>query len=424
MEIRPIISSLRRHKLTAILLTLQVAFTCAIVCNVAFMILQRVTRISLPTGIAENQLSVIHSRFIGKDGRPWGEQHKADLEQADWAEHQADLAALRAIPGVESVAAVRFALPLNKNEASYGTCPSRQALDRVLQTMSMHGTGCIDPSVYDGSPGLIETLGLHLVAGRDFRPDEYVLGQKTPPVAIISRALAQHLFPGQNALGKELYVGKRIIRVVGIVGTLLAPNLHGAGRNYDTMIWPQLAESTGAFYVMRSAPQDRARILRDAKAALLKLGPGRFINPKYVETYTQIRAQYFQRDTTMIGLLIASALGLLFVTALGITGLANFWVGQRTRSIGIRRAIGATRADILRYFQTENFLIVTGGVVLGVLLAIGLNLLLMQHYELPRLPLWYLPIGAVVLWLLGQLSVLAPALRAANVPPVVATRSV
>ena len=424
MEIRPILATLRKHKLTAILLTLQVAFTCAIVCNVAFMIVQREQSVSLPSGIAEDELSVIHSRFIGNGAEPWVEQHKADLEQADWAKHQVDLVALRAIPGVESVAEVRFALPLNKNESSYGTCPSQQALDRVMQTMSSHGTGCIDTSVYDGSPGLIATLGLHLVAGRDFSPDEYVLGQKNPPVAIISSALAQHLFPGQNALGKELYVGKRIIRVVGIVGTLLAPNLHGAGRNYDTMIWPQLAESTGVFYVLRSAPQDRARILKDAKAALLKIGPSRYINPKYVQTYTQIRTQYFQRDTTMIGLLLASALGLLFVTALGITGLANFWVGQRTHSIGIRRAIGATRADILRYFQTENFMIVTLGVVLGVLLAVGLNLLLMKHYELPRLPLWYLPVGAAVLWLLGQLSVLAPALRASNVPPVVATRSV
>ena len=152
--------------------------------------------------------------------------------------------------------------------------------------------------------------------------------------------------------------------------------------------------------------------------------PSRIINPKRVRTYAQIRAKFFQRDTTMISLLLASALGLLFVTALGITGLANFWVQQRTRTIGIRRAIGATRTDILRYFQTENFLIVSFGVLLGVLLAIGLNLMLMKHYELPRLPLWYLPVGAMVLWLLGQLAVLAPALRASRVQPVVATRSV
>jgi len=57
-------------------------------------------------------------------------------------------------------------------------------------------------------------------------------------------------------------------------------------------------------------------------------------------------------------------------------------------------------------------------------LAYGLSLWLMMHYELPRLPWSYLPIGAIALWLIGQLAVLGPALRAAAVPPVVATRSV
>ena len=126
----------------------------------------------------------------------------------------------------------------------------------------------------------------------------------------------------------------------------------------------------------------------------------------------------------MAGLLVGVIVALLGVTAFGIVGLASFWVAQRRKQIGIRRALGATRADILRYFQTENFLIVTFGIVLGIILAIGINLLLMKFFEVPRLPLWYLPIGVVVLWLLGQLAVLVPALRASNVPPVVATRSV
>jgi len=112
------------------------------------------------------------------------------------------------------------------------------------------------------------------------------------------------------------------------------------------------------------------------------------------------------------------------VTALGIVGLASFWVQQRRRQIGVRRALGATRGDILSYFQTENFLIVSGGIVLGMVLAFAINLLLMQHYELPRLPLYYLPIGALSLYVIGQLAVLGPALRAAAVPPVEATRSV
>jgi putative ABC transport system permease protein len=114
---------------------------------------------------------------------------------------------------------------------------------------------------------------------------------------------------------------------------------------------------------------------------------------------------------------------LLVVTALGVGGLASFWVQQRTKQIGVRRALGATRRDILRYFQVENFLLASGGIVLGMLLAYAGNLLLMNAFELARLPWIYLPAGAALLWLLGQLAVLGPALRAASIPPVVATRS-
>ena len=125
----------------------------------------------------------------------------------------------------------------------------------------------------------------------------------------------------------------------------------------------------------------------------------------------------------MIGLLLIVSGLLLLVTALGIIGLASFWVQQRTKQIGIRRALGATRAQILRYFQTENFLLAGIGIVVGMLLAYLLNQWLMGRYELPRLPLLYLPVGAVLLWLLGQIAVFGPARKAASIPPAVATRS-
>jgi len=107
----------------------------------------------------------------------------------------------------------------------------------------------------------------------------------------------------------------------------------------------------------------------------------------------------------------------------GIVGLTSFWVGQRRRQIGVRRALGATRGHILHYFQTENFLLATFGILIGMVLAYGINLFLMHRYELPRMPAIYFPVGAIALWLIGQLAVLGPALRAAAVPPVVATRS-
>jgi len=113
---------------------------------------------------------------------------------------------------------------------------------------------------------------------------------------------------------------------------------------------------------------------------------------------------------------------LLVVTAFGIVGLASFWVQQRTKMIGTRRALGATRGQILRYFQAENLLLTSAGIVLGMLGAFGINQWLMTQYELPRLPLAYLPLGAAALWALGQLAVLAPARRAAGVSPALAMR--
>ncbi|HTM28618.1 MAG TPA: FtsX-like permease family protein, partial [Rhodanobacter sp.] len=143
-----------------------------------------------------------------------------------------------------------------------------------------------------------------------------------------------------------------------------------------------------------------------------------------VQRFSDLRTAAYAGDYGVATLMSLLCVILLAATAGGIFGFTSFWVGQRRKQIGVRRAVGATRRDILRHFQTENFLIVSGGIALGLLLAVVLNLILMKHYELPRLPLFYLPIGALMLWLLGQLAVLGPALRAAAVPPVVATRSV
>ncbi|WP_158885817.1 FtsX-like permease family protein [Rhodanobacter sp. L36] len=410
MPLRPILSSLRHHKLTALLLMLQVAVTCAIVCNVAFMISERVGQVTLSSGVDEAALSMLDSEMIRKGGNPQ-------------AQHAADLAALRALPGVTAAVAVD-SLPLGDGESSYGACASAEDMAKAIAAHSMMQSGlCMQPAVFGGSPGEIGALGLHLVEGRDFHQDEYMTGTEVP-TAIISKALADRLYPGKDPLGQSIYSGAdKPIRVVGVVGTLLRPHLRESTSNQLAMIYPMLPNNAQVTYLLRSKPDDRQRVLRAAAARLFQVNPDRIIPAENMRTFEQMRGDYFQRDTTMIGLLLTSALGLLFVTALGITGLANFWVQQRTRQIGIRRAIGATRTDILRYFQGENFLIVSAGIVIGLLLAVLLNLILMAHYELPRLPLFYLPISAAVLWLLGQLAVLGPAMRAARVPPVVATRA-
>jgi putative ABC transport system permease protein len=218
--------------------------------------------------------------------------------------------------------------------------------------------------------------------------------------------------------------GEQPKRVVGVVEPLLRPNdaAFTGSDAYVGAILPIRMTYDGGRYVIRTEPGQRDAVLKQAVEVLKALKPNRLLIAE--RTFVGMRAEFYAQDRSMAWLLVSVIVALLIVTALGIVGLASFWVAQRTKQIGVRRALGATRGQVLRYFQTENFLLATIGIVIGMLLAYGLNQLLMSRYELPRLPAIYLPIGAVALWLLGQIAVFGPARRAAAVPPAVATRSV
>jgi putative ABC transport system permease protein len=333
------------------------------------------------------------------------------------------LAALQQIPGVQAVGMT--------NQVPFGGESSNGNV--MLSPTQPHRT--LNAAEYFGE-NLVQAFGLHLIAGRTLRPDEYVNADVVikaladgsdkgfPMPTIITQALAARLWPQQSALGKLVWLTPTAsFRVVGMVSTLARANAYNTATAQYSMIIPlRMGADKDQSYLLRTRSEDRQRVLAAARTVLEHVDPGRVIT--HARTYDGIRSDYFKDDHAMAGMLVSVIIAVLLVTGLGIVGLASFWVGQRRKQIGIRRALGATRGDILRYFQTENFLIVTFGIVVGMALAYGLSLLLMQHYELPRLPLFYLPIGAIALWLIGQLAVLGPAMRAANVPPVVATRSV
>ncbi|MDH3848730.1 MAG: FtsX-like permease family protein, partial [Gammaproteobacteria bacterium] len=99
-------------------------------------------------------------------------------------------------------------------------------------------------------------------------------------------------------------------------------------------------------------------------------------------------------------------------------------VSRRTRQIGIRRALGATRVSIVRHFMVENFLVSTIGVAMGGILAVALNMLLVEKFALEPMAWYVIPSAMVSLWLVGQAAVAGPARRASNVTPAIATRSI
>ncbi|MGX9718910.1 ABC transporter permease [Stenotrophomonas acidaminiphila] len=406
MEIRPILSTLARHKMAAALIVLEIALSCAIICNALFIVSQRMETLNLASGMDDDRLIEIGLSGIGQ-------QTDGDARSAE------DLATLRAIPGVERVA-ITNQLPFQNG--SWNTSLSLNP-EQEVPTLSA--------TQYMVSEGTLATMGLKLIAGRDFTADEYkssdvleAAGDVTglSSAIILSKPAADKMFPGGGAIGKTVYMANIPLTIVGVVDTLLRPNMQSNDRTFSVIFPIRMNFANGGRYLIRVAdPARRAEVLEQALAALDKNDPNRLVWRKL--TFEEGRANFFANDRDMIGLLLIVSGLLLLVTALGIVGLASFWVQQRTKQIGIRRALGATKGQILRYFQTENFLLATIGIVIGMLLAYLLNQWLMGRYELPRLPLLYLPIGAGALWLLGQLAVFGPARRAAAIPPAVATRS-
>lgn len=410
LNLRPILSALRQHKSAAGILLLEIALTCAILCNALFLIQRRFQALQVVSGVDEAHLVNIRLTGIGRN-------HNA------LAQTRTDLAALRALPGVVEASQISQ-LPMVNNSWNSGVSASPG------DNVTYHNA-----TMYLGGERVWHTLGSALLAGRDFAseefidvPDEAAMNEVLGKIRsiIITRSLADKLYPGESAVGKPLYFDTQPITIVGVIDNLLRPSHEARGpqRQYDAMLLPmRLPYTLVGNYLLRLEPGHSPEVaLKAAGDTLKQLEPRRILIAQ--QTFAEIRHDYFAEDRAMIWLLGIVAVVLLAVTAFGIVGLASFWVQQRTRQIGIRRALGATRGDILRYFQSENFLIVSGGIVLGLLLAFGLNQFLMAKYELPRLPWQTLPIAAVVLWLLGQIAVLAPALRAAAIPPAIATRSV
>ncbi|HRN61452.1 MAG TPA: ABC transporter permease [Luteimonas sp.] len=411
MEIGPILSTLMRHKTAAALIVLEIALTCAIICNALFMIGARITQLRETSGVAENELVRIQITGIGND---------ANAE----AQTRSDLAMLRGLPGVTAATVINQVPFVNSSWNSNINVTADQQQPTANAT------------VYMAEDQFVETLGLRIVAGRDFNPDEFLefeviqSADRPPggiPAALLTRTLAEKVFPGEDPVGKVFYAwGDQPIRIVGIIEHLVRPSMQGGPTQREyTMVFPIRPHyNVGGNYVIRTSPERRDEILKTASDALRANGPNRIILEDNTKSFEQMRHEFYQDARSMAWLLSIVCVALLFITALGIVGLASFWVQQRTKQIGVRRALGATRGQILRYFQTENFLLATIGIVIGMLLAYGINQVLMGKYELPRLPLYYLPIGALALWLLGQIAVLGPARRAAAVPPAIATRSV
>jgi putative ABC transport system permease protein len=395
-QVPHVLIALKKHRAATALLVLTIGLTMAILANIVFVVYGSLQRAKTPTGVVENKLGIIHSITVMN-------------EQNGNGTLIGNLSLLKRVPGVANAAYEGGAPLLYVQQSPAYLNASRQ--NSVADTYELLG-----------SQGLSKTLGVKIVEGRnlsdqDTLPDISKMSDDVEFPVLITRSLATRLFPDGRAVGKIFYDGTSTLRVIGIMSHLRSQI---TGReNDDFSIVKEfnvgMQNAGGVFLIQSRNANNLPETLRAAAAALRKANPGH-VQAKII-TMPELRANYFQGDKAVGRMLIAILFVLLSVTAFGISGFASFWVQQRVRQIGVRRALGATRSDILRYFLAENFLIVSAGIVLGCIFGYTLNVFLMNHFEISRLPVVYLLVGAVVLWLLGQMAVLAPALRASMESP-------
>ena len=403
MEIGPIWRAMMRNKTGAVLIALQIAVTMAIMVN-AISIMQERTRVmSRPTGIDEHNIFSIASIGFGE-----GFNERVTIEE--------DLAALRGMPGVVN-AVQSNSIPLSGGGWSSGfqTEPGAE----------IDGTSA---AIYFVDEHGLDTLGLNLLAGENFSPTDIAWRERTatdwPDKALVTRAMAEALYPDDpdSALGKTIYVSDDDpVTITGIIEQLQAP-WNGWDGVERAVLTPTHTLFGSTLYIVRTEPGLRDEIMPQVEELLAERNKDRIV--RSMRSMDDTRERSYLADSSMIKILTFTIVLLVAVTALGIVGLASFSVNRRTRQIGTRRALGASKAAILRYFMTENFLISLAGVLIGAGLTIGLNMFMIETFSLTRISWYLVPLAMLMLCIVGQIAVFGPARRASSVPPAVATRTV
>jgi putative ABC transport system permease protein len=403
MEMRPILSAMRRNKFGALLIATQMAVTLAFLVNALTLVEQRISWSHRPSGLDEANIFVMQSELV---------DHPGDLG----AREAADMEALRALPGVVD------AYTTNMYPLEGGGWIETANLTADQKTPTAY------TAHYMGDEHALSTMGLKLIAGRNFSADEITNRTETvtplPSGFIVTKALAAKLFPGGDALGKSIFVeNDKPVPIIGIVDRLQGPMTVATGLlstfAENSVITPYRLISDRNVYMVRTQSGRRDAVMKSAEAKLLAIDGNRILSSTSMQ---QVRTDAYRGDRGLIVLLSAICGALLIVTAFGIIGLTSYWVAQRRRQIGIRRALGATRQAIVRYFQTENFMIAVAGASIGIAFAIALNLWMVRSFEMVRMDNSRALGGAIVILILGQFAVLWPALRAASIPPALATR--
>lgn len=407
MDISPILRAMANDRSRVAVLIFELALTMAIAVNGVALLTRALDNILAETGVDEDGVVVVTSRPFWNGRDDTRRLHDAALRDLEAFRSRADVLA----------AATISPLPLQGGGSSTHYRPEGGGPE----------TSVLGP-LYIASPGVLEVLGVELVAGRSFTmadmppprtPDSEAVNQG--PV-IVTQALADALYPGGDALGKVLHPGDNSERytIVGIIRYMRTP--YGGGPMENRIaIFPRIVASSGRVTMLvRTRAHGQHELTRTAADTLKTIDSDRV-----VETRTL-------HDVAMAGMAtqrflakgLATMLVLLgFVSALAIYGVHSTAVARRRRQIGMRRALGATRARIVEYFLSESFIIATIAMALGVPIAYGLNFALLASQDTDALQAEVVLASIVGFWLVSLVAALGPAYRASRIAPAIASKA-
>ena len=326
---------------------------------------------------------------------------------------------VQALPGVEA-AALATSVPFI-GDWTIAITPEGEpsTIKEAFKTADFHGV----------TPGYHRTLGIELTRGRFFTPDDRA---GTQPVAIVSETMARRYWPGQDALGKQFKWGpaqssRPWLRIVGIVSDVKQSSLDEKNRPTAYLPYTQMpANSTehsgrSIFLAVRttSEPSSLAADLRRVVNTMDSGLPVFAVRPMG----SVLAATVAPRRFNMLLVAAFAALALL-LACLGLYGVMSYTVNQYTHEIGIRLALGARSADVVRMILLEGMTLALAGIAIGAAAALALTRLMRSLlFEIqPADPITFLSVS-VLLAAVALLATYIPARRATRVDPLIALRT-
>lgn len=413
MNIGPILRAMKHNRTRVVLIVLEIAMTLAIVTNCVNVILAERTKMSQSSGFDDDNILWMNVRAFAPEFREPGYQDTIT---------DADIRRIESIPGVKAAANTHFQL-----WEGGGSSTTIYAIGQPVEPISTQQ--------YYATRDIVQTLGATIVAGRAFRDGDHGVGNQTDParVVILSKSVADTFFPNGDAVGKSIQQGRPgdpfgdPLLVVGVIRDFYnpfgRPNDPAALSNRGMFLPARVADySRGTVaFLIRTEPGAMKSVMAEVEKRLTAANPNRVFEFK---STNEKRSGWFAGSKIVVTTMTCIIIALIGVTALGLLGLTSLSVAERTKQIGTRRALGATRADILRHFLIENWIMTTAGLVLGVAATYALNYMLVSHLTDVKMPWQLVAAGIVLLWINGLLATLPPAMRATHVAPSIATRSV